>query len=513
MHMQVFLSPKRCRSFLILLPIILFFSSCATSKIAYNPAMKIAPAKLREDLSLAKKILEVRQPGLYEYVSKDSLDAYYNATLESISDSLTEFSFRKKLAWYISKIRSGHTTVRPSKKYTQYAEMHDTKRFPLALKVWKDSMVVVYNFSKNDSVLKRGTIITSINGNENIFTIDSIFQFLSSDGYANNFKYQMLSKNFSLFYSFAFPNADFYRFGYIDSAGNENFITTPAYKPIRDTSSKAHIEKPVRKIKKVPAKIRRQRYLFNKRTLEFDSSSNTAYVRVSTFSGGKLRPFFRKSFKEISKKNIQNLVVDVRDNTGGKVSLSILLAKYLINAPFNFADTVVANTHTFKYGKYLHPQYIYDIAALFTSRKKKDGLYHFSFLEKHEFKPRSSNNFHGNIYILQDGFTFSAGSLFVSKLKGQDNVQVIGEESGGGNEGTSAIYLPEIILPNSKLRVILPMFRIVENSNKPATAKGIVPDIEVQPSSRAIRDGIDLKIKKVKALIAETQKNNSINLK
>ncbi len=505
MNMRILFFPKQRLPVFYLLPVILFFSSCATSKITYHPANKIAPGKLREDLSLTKKILEARQPGLYKYVSKDSLDFYYNTTLASISDSLTEFNFRKKLAWYISKIGSGHTTVRPSKKYTQYAEMHDAKRFPLALKVWKDSMVVVYNFLKNDSVLKRGTIITSINGNENNFIIDSIFQFLSSDGYANNFKYQMLSKNFSLFYGFAFPNSDFYRLGYIDSTGVQKFITTPAYKPIRDTS-KVHKEKPAQKIEKIPAKVRRQRYLFNKRTLEFDSTSNTAYMRVSSFSGGKLRPFFRKSFKEISKKNIQNLVVDVRDNTGGKVSLSILLTKYLINAPFNFADTVVANSHTFKYGKYLRPLYIYDFASLFTSRKKKDGLYHFSFLEKHEFKPRNKTNFHGNIFILQDGFTFSAGSLFVSKLKGQENVQVIGEESGGGNEGTSAIYLPEIILPNSKLRVILPMFRIVENSSKPATAKGIMPDIEVQPSSNAIRDGIDLKIKKVKAIISEMQK-------
>ncbi len=502
MIMRIFIFQKNRFHFFYFLAAIIFFSSCATSKNSFNPAIKIAPENLREDFSLTKKILESRQPALYEYVSKDSLEFYYNTTLASISDSLTEFGFRKKLAWFISKIRSGHTTVRPSKHSAKYAELHDSKRFPLALKVWMDSMVVVYNFLKNDSVLKRGTIITSINGNENSYTIDSIFRFLNSDGYANNFKYEMLSKNFSLFYSFAFPVADFYSLGYIDSLGEEKFISVPAYKPIRDTT-KPRKEKPAEKFKKLPRKEQRKRLLFSKRTLEFDTASNTAYMRVSTFSGGKLRQFFRKSFKEIKEKKIQNLVVDVRNNTGGKVSLSILLTKYLIQTPFHFADTVVATSHTFKYAKYLEPLYIYDIATLFTSRKKKDGLYHFTFLENHIFKPRRTTNFEGNIFILQDGFTFSAGSLFVSKLKGQDNVRVIGEESGGGNEGTSAIYLPEIILPNSKLRVIIPRFRIVENSSKPVTAKGIVPDIEVLPSSFAIKNGIDLKIKKVKALIEE----------
>lgn len=504
MTMRIFIFKKENFHFLLLFVILFCFSSCATSKSRFNPSIKIAPDKLREDFALTKKILESRQPALYEYVSKDSLEFYYNSTMASISDSLTEFAFRKKLAWFISKIRSGHTSVRPSKNFAKYTETRDSKRFPLALKVWKDSMIVVYNFIKNDSVLKRGTIITSINGNKNEYTIDSIFQFLNSDGYANNFKYEMLSKNFSLFYSFAFPVTDFYSLGYIDSMGEEKFLSVPAFKPVQDTT-KQRKEKPVEKFKKLPGKDRRQRILYSKRILEFDTASNTAYMRVSTFSGGRLRQFFRNSFKEIKEKNIQNLVVDVRNNTGGKVSLSILLTKYLIQSPFHFADTVVAISHTFKYGKYLNPPYIYDIATLFTSRKKKDGLFHFTFLEKHNFKPRKTTNFKGNIFIMQDGFTFSAGSLFVSKLKGQENVQVIGEESGGGNEGTSAIYLPEIILPNSKLRVVVPRFNIVENSNKTDLAKGIFPDIEVQPSSYAIKNGIDLKIKKVKALIEEKQ--------
>jgi len=503
-NMKWNLPQKICLSLSLLFSLLLLFSSCTTSKYIYNPSTKIAPAKLQKDLALTRAILEKRHPVLYKYVSKDSLDMFYNSTLAGITDSLTEFEFRRKLAWFISKIKSGHTSVRPSKNYTRYAALHDNKRFPLALKVWQDSLVVLYNFNKKDSLLLRGTIITSINGKTPKYLTDSVFQFLSSDGNAINFKYQMLSKNFSVFYSLAFPFTDFYRFGYLDSLGSEKFITLPAYQSIRDTTLKNEKKIVPPKVRKLPAKERRQLYLVSKRTLSIDSSSNTAYLRVSSFSGGRLRPFFRKSFKAISNQNIKNLVVDVRDNTGGKVSLSILLAKYLSKKPFHFADTVATATHTFKYGKYLHPKYVYDFATIFTSRKKKDGLYHFRYLEKHLFIPRKNWAFNGNIFIIQDGFTFSAGSLFVSKLKGQSNVQVIGEESGGGHEGTSAIYLPEIILPNSKLRIVLPVFRIVENSDQAATQKGILPDIEVQPSSHAIRDGVDLKIKKVKELINAT---------
>jgi hypothetical protein len=57
--------------------------------------------------------------------------------------------------------------------------------------------------------------------------------------------------------------------------------------------------------------------------------------------------------------------------------------------------------------------------------------------------------------------------MFIGALKGQDNVTIVGEESGGGFYGNSAMHLPTIVLPNSKLRVVLPMYRLVMDKTRP----------------------------------------------
>ena len=119
-------------------------TGCSAAKhSSFNPQNKIAPEKLKKDFTLLKKILEANHPSLYWYTPKDSIDTYFNRVMQSINDSLTESQFRIKVAWFIAKIRCGHTTVRPSKNYIHYVSKHDLNRFPLLLKVWKDSMVVL----------------------------------------------------------------------------------------------------------------------------------------------------------------------------------------------------------------------------------------------------------------------------------------------------------------------------------------------------------------------------------
>src|SRR5215831_267525 len=116
-----------------------FLSGCSSAKYgSYDPKKKIAPEKLRADLVVLKKVLEANHPSLYWYTPKDSVDIYFNETLQSIDDSLTEFQFRAKVAWFIEKLRCGHTSVRPSKGYQYYFSRNESNKFPLLLKAWND---------------------------------------------------------------------------------------------------------------------------------------------------------------------------------------------------------------------------------------------------------------------------------------------------------------------------------------------------------------------------------------
>lgn len=495
-----------CTKFCSFISVIIIFSSCTAARIqAYDPESKIAPGKLQQDFILLKKILETNHPSLYWYTPKDSIDAYFSTVLNSITDSLTETQFRNKVAWFISRIHCGHTSVRPSKSYSEYFPFNTQPQFPLAIKAWEDSLVVMGNANRKDSLLKRGTIITSIDNLSNGKLLDSMFQFISTDGYSDNFKDQVSSFNFSNYYTNAFPLKDSIAINFIDSAGNTQSTFIKPFKPIVDTVKNKKSIPSTTVQQKTSHKQSRQLKLQNIRRLIFDTANHLAYMRVASFTGGHLRNFFKKSFDTLKYTNTKNLVIDLRENAGGSVSASTVLTRYIAAKPFHIADTVAAISRSFPYGKYIHPSLVYRVVMRFTTHKGSDDRFHFTTLERHMYQPYTNLHYDGNVYIIQGGFTFSAAAMFVSHIKGQQNVTVVGEETGGGNYGMNAVHLPTVILPNSKIKIVLPIYRVVLDSKRAKNGRGIQPDILIEPSPDALKKGIDLKLQKIRELIKEKE--------
>jgi hypothetical protein len=474
-------------------------SACAATQKAQQKLPKKSAAELKSDFILFQKILEANHPSLYWYTPKDSMDLYFSQGINSITDSMDEVQFRNKLAWVVSKIRCGHTTVMPSKKFNTATAQYRFPSFPLYLKTWDDSLVVLGNLFPKDSVFKRGTIITGINGRTNRQVLDSIFQFISSDGYSFNYKSQVLSGNFPVWYKNVFGVDSSYRVSYIDSTGKEAMAVLKNFRPIVDTSKKSRPAITV-PFKKPSRREVRRAQLLAKRVMFIDTATNTAIIRLTTFSSGGLRKFFRKSFRKIKEDKIEHLVMDLRENGGGDVSTSILLTKYLSDKAFKVGDSVFAISRKFKYHQYIRPTLQYWLAMNFGSHKMNDGLIHYRRYEKKWFGPKTRYHFDGQVTLLQGGYSFSATTMFIANLKGQKNTTVAGEESGGGYYGNSAMYLPTITLPNSKIRISLPMYRLVMDAKRPK-GHGIIPDLPIPPSSQAIKNGTDVKLYTIHELI------------
>ncbi len=483
----------------------LFVSACiATKNKKYSFNKKYAASKIKDDISLLKKILEANHPSLYWYTSKDSLDKLFETAINSTTDSLTEIQVRNKIAYITSKINCGHTSVRFSKQFTDLSNKNKYPQFPLNLKVWKDSMIVLSRYNINDSILKRGTIITSINDLKNKEIIDSIFQIIASDGYGINFKNQLLSNNFNAWYKTIFGIDSVFKITYLDSIKNEQSISVNSFTEKIDTSKikTDSLKILLKESTKISKKENKKNKILSYRSLNIDSSINTAFIRLATFSKGRLRKFFRQSFKTIQDKNIKNLVIDLRENGGGSVEKNVLLTKYLKDTAFKIGDTIAARSRSFNFGKHIQGWLPYWFVMQFGTKKMNDGLYHNRYYENHYFNPKIKNHFNGKIFIVQGGYTFSAATMFASSLKNQKNVTIVGEESGGAFYGNSAMLIPNIILPNTKLRVRLPLFKLVMNKDR-QKGNGIIPDIEIQPSSDAIRNGVDLKLETIKKIIKE----------
>ncbi len=478
------------------------FFSCSVSN-SYAPSKNYSQRSLQKDYIVLKNILEEKHPSLYWFTPKDSMDHFFTKYFAMIPDSMNEQQF----VWHvlsplIDKIHCGHTSVSISKAYSKWAENKRLPSFPLFVKVWNDTMAVTGNLNRKDSVFKRGTIITAINGISNHNMIQKMFDHLPEDGYANNINYIRLSANFPYFHRNIYGLSKVYTVNHIDSVGNERTDSLPVYIAPKDSTKKGGLTKTEKR------NLPKVKNILQYRSMEIDSSRKFAVMTLNSFDKGKLRNFFRQSFKNLNRNKISNLVLDIRSNGGGKVELSTLLTRYISRRPFKVADTVFSKAGSLgPYTKYIKGKFFNNIELFFIARKKKDGLYHIGNLERKLYKPKRNNHYDGSVYVLTNGPTFSAASLFCNLIKGQPGITLVGEETGGGWYGNNGIMIPDIILPNTKVRVRLPLFRIVQYQHVAIKGTGISPDIYIPTNYEALLKGFDKKMQVVKGLIYDKDKS------
>jgi hypothetical protein len=487
-----------------------FIVSCGTTKKAFNPDRKYAPAALQHDYRLFRNILEEMHPSLYWYTPKDSMNFYFDKGYAGIRDSMTEPQFRTLLSYVIAKVDCGHTSIRSSSAYSNYSDTARLPQFPLILKCWKDTMVVSANLNRRDSILKRGVVIRSINGWSTSQLSDTLLKYFVSDGYNVTGKYQYLSTglNFSYWYRQVIGNSPTYNITYLDSAQLLRETTIPLYDPRADTlrrprSLRAPDAVPRPGLAREPRRReRRRREAFLTRNLQLDSTNTTGFMALNTFEhGNHLRRFFRQSFHTLSEKHVQNLVIDVRINGGGDATNSTLLTRYLIDKKFKVADSLYALHRHSKYDRYIDNSFLYRMLMNVVSSRRKDGRYHFGYFERHWFKPLKKHHFNGEVYILTGGNSFSATCLFAGALKGQKNITLVGEETGGGYYGNTAWMIPDVTLPETGVRFRLPRFRLVVDKDREKNGRGVLPDVAALPTTDAILKGLDFKTAKARELI------------
>ncbi|AZA84235.1 peptidase S41 [Chryseobacterium lactis] len=499
-------------------------SSCASiRKHNEQRASCIPPEQLKEDIDYAYLKLQQMHPQLYWYIPKQELDHKFDSLKQTINEPLTPLQFYFKLQPVIAGIREGHLSLRiPRKKFTKKEIKkleHKTGLFSrFEYYINDDHLYIIQNRDSIENI-QPGTEILSINHIPAAEYIQKYRRLISSDGYNTTFQSYFLKDLFFNFYTA--------EHGLSDRATIETLYKDEK-KTItlrRELKSDTDLEKDKEMKKRTPEK-KMNDYVaasnsYNRSFKFLDKDSTIAYIKVKSFSREYSDEFYKKTFLKIKNAKSPYLIIDVRNNYGGSLYEINNLYSYLASEPFTLikpsqvtSRDIPLRTNYFRkstpleyaFKSIAYPSYFFAQAF---STYKKDGKVFYKMKADKPTKP-NKEAFRGKVFVLINGGSFSASSIITAKLKNDKRAILVGEETGGANDGTVAGFYSYQKLPNSEIKFPIGLLLVQPNINFSDSKKGVVPDVIINESMQDIIDKKDPQLEWIKSEIAVEKENKDL---
>ncbi len=480
-------------------------SSCSSIR-RHNEqrASCIPPEQLKEDVDFAYSKLQQMHPQLYWYIPKKELELKFDSLKQTINEPLTPLQFYFKLQPVIAGIREGHLSLRiPRKKFTKKEiKTLEHKKGLFSRFEYYISGDQMYITENRDSIehIQPGTEILSINHIPVSEYIKKYRNLISSDGYNTTFQPYFLKDLFFNYYTA--------ENGLADRAILETLYKGEkhTYTLSRESKSDSDLEKD-KEMNKRTQERKLNDYVaasnsYNRSFKFLDKDSTVAYIKVKSFSREYSDEFYKKTFAKIKKAKSDYLIIDVRNNYGGSLYEINNLYSYLTDKPFTLikpsqvtSRDIPLRTNYFRKSNPLdyaiksisYPSYFFAQAF---STYKKDGKVFYKMKADKPTKP-NKETFHGKVFVLINGGSFSASSIITAKLKNDKRATLVGEETGGANDGTVAGFYSYQKLPNSEIRFPIGLLLVQPNIDFSDTKKGVTPDIEIKENLQDIIDKKD----------------------
>ncbi len=201
---------------------------------------------------------------------------------------------------------------------------------------------------------------------------------------------------------------------------------------------------------------------------------NTAYLQIRSFSI-RAQPVL-KAVSEIGSKNYDNLIIDLRNNTGGNLEGPIAVGTFLTNQPI---DAGVFLTRKW-YEQHHRPATHKEIQSLpFLMDMTYQGISKM-FQEEAGFRmvipARNNPVFTGKVYVLINENTASANEPLIELLQRGKIATLVGTKSAG------AMLSAEFFTVNKKYRTFIPIADYITATGHRIDKVGVSPDIEVDPA-------------------------------
>ncbi len=504
--------------FFRVLVIVLFMYSPATAQ------QKLTLGQQQEDFRIFKLSMQEMHAGVYWFITPERFSILYDSVYSTLKDNEDAEQFYMKIRFCMASLKHGHdgvewTNREPGINYKMSAMPATRKHLPFVMEYLGDKLYVLNNCSNNKKITC-GTEIISINGKTIASLNKHMLQYVFANGQNTTFKYKVLGFYFQFHYLYQmfYPSDTSYKLAIIPYKSKKKIELTVKSEMPQTIAERYQYQ--------TGKSINSWNKLIDYKIL--DKEKRTGYCKLETFSTGrfdndsiKLASELKKIFAAIEKDGIKSLIVDIRYNEGGDDTWQTAITyfreitenkdgglAYLQSDKFTQIQYIIKN----KENSQLLQAFQNNPYALID--KTPDG----QFKLKPEYtahdtkaKPLMSKAFEGNVYLLQNGLTFSAGVAFAATLKNliknsNGSIKIIGEDNGDDMDAGvgSGGWGVQLLLPNSKVKLNIP---ITGSGKKAYTIPPVhFLDYKVIPTIADKLNTVDTELEFTKKLINRKQK-------
>jgi hypothetical protein len=459
---------------------------------AYDPERKVSAKHLRRDLELMGTALREAHGALDRYLPRAEWERRFTAALARIDRPMSEREFFLLAAPLVTAIGCGHTSIHPSYAWQQ-AMRSGMPLFPFKLAFVDGVARVQRNYSQLEGLPLGGEVV-AINGMPLGEIIGRMLVIVPGDA---NIRSVKLAKLESTFYFGTCYNLLFGRHDEYETAlrlpGRAEVATVRAA-GIRAADLDA---------------VFRQRYpaaaaAADTAPIRLEVSAGDppalAVLTIRTFNVGEFRragvsypAFLSRAFQELDERRVQTLLIDLRYNDGGDDAYGKVLVAHLLDKPFEFYRSVEVRPPRYSFWKHSNrPASVIGLRS-HLSRNERGG-YDVADHPNLGWQQPQPPVFAGRVYVLINGFTFSAAGECASVLHFRRRARFIGSECGAAYAGNTSGLGLVLTLPHSGIRLGIPLCKITLAVRDVGGDGGLVPDVPYRPSVAEVLSEADAEL-------------------
>lgn len=361
-------------------------------------------AELQEDFNYLRDHIQSKGTVIYLYNTKKETDRYLDSIYQCITEPMTGIEFFRFIAPVQAFFKDVHTSITPGLPIRK-TFFDNPYLFPMEIELIDQKVYIEENYSGN-SKLDRHQEITCINGIPIETIIHNCSLILPREGLDTGHPLNWLNNDFLYYYYFVYGPSETYE---LEVKTTEGSIQKETVHGISLEKFWAAIDErdPVQNELNIYTQI--------------NDSLQTVTLTINTFDGNVIKANHKSSaqkvikeqFDAILKTGYSNLIIDLRDNDGGKSGIGTVALKYLLNSRFKIKKSV---------------RVVKNKRAEDLMKRTRPALY--GQFERGTYKPHK-HRFTGDVYVLVNAGSTSAAVVFAAALERHQRATFIGTEMGG----------------------------------------------------------------------------------